>query len=87
MGLSLQTVVTSIEQALLAAHHHTEGHQQLARVELDRKTGHVTVWAAELDEDGEKVGSMTTPQRTSGGSPQRSPSRCSCSGYARPATT
>jgi len=55
-GLSLQTVVTSIEQALLAAYHHTEGHQQLARVELDRKTGHVTVWAAELDEDGEKVG-------------------------------
>lgn len=55
-SLSLQTVVTSIEQALLAAYHHTEGHQQLARVELDRKTGHVTVWAAELDEDGEKVG-------------------------------
>jgi N utilization substance protein A len=55
-GLSLQTVVTSIEQALLAAYHHTEGHQQLARVELDRKTGHVTVWAAELDENGEKVG-------------------------------
>jgi N utilization substance protein A len=55
-GLSLQTVVISIEQALLAAYHHTEGHQQLARVELDRKTGHVTVWAAELDEDGEKVG-------------------------------
>lgn len=55
-GLSLQTVVTSIEQALLAAYHHTEGHQQLARVELDRKTGHVTVWAAELDADGEKVG-------------------------------
>ena len=25
-GLSLQTVVTSIEQALLAAYHHTEGH-------------------------------------------------------------
>ena len=55
-GLSLQTVVTSIEQALLAAYHHTEGHQQLARVELDRKSGHVTVWAAELDENGDKVG-------------------------------
>ncbi|MEZ5185698.1 MAG: transcription termination factor NusA [Candidatus Nanopelagicales bacterium] len=55
-GLSLQTVVGSIEQALLAAYHHTEGHQQQARVELDRKTGHVTVLAAELDEDGETVG-------------------------------
>ena len=46
----------SIEQALLAAYHHTEGHQQQARVELDRKTGHVTVWAAELDDQGLKVG-------------------------------
>jgi N utilization substance protein A len=55
-GLSLQTVVGSIEQALLAAYHHTEGHQQQARVELDRKTGHVTVWAAELDDQGLKVG-------------------------------
>lgn len=55
-GLSLQTVVMSIEQALLAAYHHTEGHQQMARVELDRKSGHVTVWAAELDENGDKVG-------------------------------
>jgi N utilization substance protein A len=55
-GLSLQTVVTSIEQALLAAYHHTEGHQQQARVELDRKTGHVTVFAAELDDQGLAVG-------------------------------
>jgi len=55
-GLSLQTVVVSIEQALLAAYHHTGGHQQQARVQLDRKTGHVTVWAAELDEDGQQVG-------------------------------
>ncbi len=55
-GLSLLTVVTSIEQALLAAYHHTEGHQQQARVQLDRATGHVTVWAAELDEQGLAVG-------------------------------
>ena len=55
-GLSLLTVVTSIEQALLAAYHHTEGHQQQARVQLDRTTGHVTVWAAELDEQGLAVG-------------------------------
>ena len=55
-GLSLDTVVTSIEQALLAAYHHTEGSQQQARVDLDRKTGHVTVWAAELDDDGEQIG-------------------------------
>lgn len=55
-GLSFQTVVGSIEQALLAAYHHTGGSQQSARVELDRTTGHVTVWAAEFDESGAKVG-------------------------------
>ena len=55
-GLSFSTVVASIEQALLAAYHHTEGSQQSARVELDRTTGHVTVWAAELDEAGLRVG-------------------------------
>lgn len=55
-GLSLQTVVSSIEQALLAAYHHTEGHQQQARVELDRKTGHVTVLAVQLDDEDQPVG-------------------------------
>ncbi|HQR80158.1 MAG TPA: transcription termination factor NusA [Actinomycetota bacterium] len=55
-GLSLPTVVASIEQALLAAYHHTEGHQQQARVELDGKSGHVTVWATQVGEDGEVAG-------------------------------
>ncbi len=55
-GLSLATVVGSIEQALLAAYHHTEGHQQQARVELDRKTGHVTVWAAQLNDEAMVIG-------------------------------
>ena len=50
--LSLDLVVESIEQALLVAYHRTEGAAQRARVTLDRKTGHVTVWAAETDEDG-----------------------------------
>ena len=86
-GLSLQTVVGSIEQALLAAYHHTEGHQQQARVELDRKTGHVTVWAAELDDQGLKVGEYDDPRPTSVGSPPPSPSRSSCSACAKPPTT
>ncbi len=55
-GLGLPTVVGSIEQALLAAYHHTEGAQTVARVELDQTTGHVTVWAAEFDENGLRVG-------------------------------
>ena len=50
--LSLDLVVETIEQALLVAYHRTEGAAPRARATLDRKTGHVTVWAAETDEDG-----------------------------------
>ena len=46
-GISLDVVVDAIETALLSAYHKTSGAQQNARVELDRKTGHVTVWARE----------------------------------------
>jgi N utilization substance protein A len=51
--ISLDVVVEAIEQALLVAYHRTEGAQQHARAELDRKTGHVTVYAQELAEDGQ----------------------------------
>ncbi len=50
--LSLDVVVETIEQALLVAYHHTEGAAAKARVVLDRKTGHVTVMAAEVDDEG-----------------------------------
>ncbi|TDU86911.1 NusA antitermination factor [Kribbella voronezhensis] len=50
--IAFDIVVEAIEQALLVAYHRTEGAQQQARVELDRKTGHVTVYAKELAEDG-----------------------------------
>ena len=50
--IALEVVVEAIEAALLVAYHRTEGAQQHARVELDRKTGHVTVFARELAEDG-----------------------------------
>lgn len=46
-GISVDVVVDAIETALLSAYHKTAGAQQHARVELDRKTGHVTVWARE----------------------------------------
>jgi N utilization substance protein A len=52
-GIAFDTLVTAIESALLIAYQRTEGHQPKARVELDRKSGHVTVWAAETDEEGE----------------------------------
>ncbi|MFI5708190.1 transcription termination factor NusA [Kribbella sp. NPDC051620] len=50
--IAFDIVVEAIEQALLVAYHRTEGAQQQARVELDRKSGHVTVMAKELAEDG-----------------------------------
>ncbi|MCB0894869.1 MAG: transcription termination/antitermination protein NusA, partial [Nocardioidaceae bacterium] len=54
--ISFDVLVEAIEQALLTAYHKTPGAREKARVELDRKTGHVTVLAAELDDDGNTVG-------------------------------
>ena len=54
--ISFDVLVEAIEQALLTAYHKSPGAQDDARVVLDRKTGHVTVFAAELDDDGTKVG-------------------------------
>jgi len=54
--ISFDLLVEAIEQALLVAYHHTEGASQRARVTLDKTSGHVTVWAAELDDDGGVVG-------------------------------
>jgi N utilization substance protein A len=53
--ISFDILVEAIEQALLTAYHKTPGAQPTARVELDRKTGHVTVLAAETDEEGNKL--------------------------------
>jgi N utilization substance protein A len=50
--ISLDLVAKAIEDAMLIAYHRTEGAAPRARVQLDRTTGHVTVWAAELDEEG-----------------------------------
>ena len=61
--ISFDILVEAIEQALLTAYHKTPGAQEQARVELDRKTGHVTVLAAETDEEGNVVGEYDdTPQ-------------------------
>ncbi|HET7397132.1 MAG TPA: transcription termination factor NusA [Intrasporangium sp.] len=48
--ISLEVLIPAIEQALLVAYHRTEGSYRIARVELDRKTGHVVVWAREEGE-------------------------------------
>jgi N utilization substance protein A len=45
--LSLDVLVAAIEQALLSAYHRTPDAYNRARVEVDRSSGHVTVWARE----------------------------------------
>jgi len=50
--LPFAVVVEAIEQALLVAYERSDGAETNARVELDRKSGHVVVWARELDEEG-----------------------------------
>ncbi len=45
--ISLDVIIPAIEQALLLAYHRTEGAYRQARVDLDRKSGHVVVWARE----------------------------------------
>jgi N utilization substance protein A len=53
--ISFEILVEAIEQALLIAYHKTPGAQTRARVVLDRKTGHVSVLAAETDDEGNLV--------------------------------
>jgi N utilization substance protein A len=54
--ISFDVLVEAIEQGLLTAYHKTPGAQERARVELDRKSGHVRVLAAELDAEGNQIG-------------------------------
>ena len=54
--ISLELVVKAIEEALLIAYHRTEGAAVKARVELDRKSGHVTVWATETPAEDAETG-------------------------------
>jgi transcription termination/antitermination protein NusA len=50
-----ETILSTIETALLTAYRHTEGAHQHARVEIDRKTGIAGVYAQELDDEGTVV--------------------------------
>ncbi|BBE22319.1 transcription termination/antitermination protein NusA [Arthrobacter sp. MN05-02] len=54
--IPLDKLIPTIEQALLIAYHRTPGAHETARAELDRRNGHVTIWATEKDDDGETVG-------------------------------
>ena len=54
--ISFDVLVEAIEQALLTAYHKTPGALEHARVELDRKSGHVAVYARESDDEGNPEG-------------------------------
>src|ERR1700733_8106695 len=51
--ISMDLAIKAIEDALLVAYHHSDGAATLARVEVNRQTGHVTVWAKEPSADGQ----------------------------------
>jgi N utilization substance protein A len=51
-GVPFGTLADTIEDALLAAYQRTPDPQPQARVQLDRSTGHVTVWVQQRDDDG-----------------------------------
>ncbi|MFD1504186.1 transcription termination/antitermination protein NusA [Georgenia yuyongxinii] len=55
-GISFDVLVRAIEDALLLAYHRSPGAMDKARVELDRRSGRVTVLATEVDEDGNDAG-------------------------------
>jgi len=50
--ISMDLAIKAIEDALLVAYHRTEGAATTARVEVNRGSGHVTVWATETGADG-----------------------------------
>lgn len=63
--IKIDVLIEAIEQALLSAYHRTPGAYARARVEVDRRTGHVTVWAREpapLGPDGEPDEPDTEPE-------------------------
>lgn len=63
--IKLDVLIEAIEQALLSAYHRTPGAYARARVEVDRKTGHVTVWAREpapLGPEGEVLEQEEPPE-------------------------
>ncbi len=59
--IPVDVIIPAIEQALLMAYHRTDGAYRHARVELERTSGHVTVWARE-DPDPEVEGSEPGPE-------------------------
>ena len=54
-GIPFDSLIETLETALLTAYRHTEGHAVRARVEVDRRTGAIRVLAEETGPDGEII--------------------------------
>jgi len=54
-GISFDTVLEALESALASAYKRSQAEAEEARVVIDRSTGEVTVFAQELDDDGNIV--------------------------------
>lgn len=54
-GVPFETLAETIETALHAAYERTPDAQPYSRVQLDRRSGHVTVWAQERSPEGEVI--------------------------------
>ena len=56
LGINLSVLTEAIEDAMLHAYMKVPGAVKGARVALDRSSGKVTVWAPEVDEEGNTIG-------------------------------
>lgn len=59
--VSLDVLIPAIESAVLQAYLRTDDHYPNARAELDRKSGHVVIWAREAYEVTEEVPVIADP--------------------------
>lgn len=55
-AISVDALVASIEEALWIAYHNAHGEDAYGRVEMNKQSGHVTVWRYEFDDDGARIG-------------------------------
>jgi transcription termination/antitermination protein NusA len=61
--IPFKELVEIIEAAVLAAYHRNIGNTDKARAQLDQKTGHVLIYTAVLDEEGNQTGETeATPE-------------------------
>lgn len=63
LGIELSVLIESIEKALLRVYEDKPGAVPGARVEFNQTTGQVTVWAPEIDEEGNAIGEFDDTPR------------------------